>query len=85
MVVKVGTHFTLRFIDLAVIIITVSFFIRTIAKTILKVSVILSEEGEFESQKKEKLILFHATVNRSLYTLWCRVTHLMAPNVCTIN
>jgi len=50
MVVKVGTHFKLSFIILAVIIISASFFIRMIAKTLLRVSVTLGEEGEFESQ-----------------------------------
>jgi len=52
MVVKVGTHFTLSFITLAVCI-SASFFIRRIAKTLLNVSVPLSEEGEFGSQKRK--------------------------------
>ena len=47
----VGTHFSLSFITLAVIIISASFFIRIIAKTLLKISVTSSEEGEFESKK----------------------------------
>ena len=58
MVVKEGAH-TLHFlITLTVIIISASFFIRIIAKTLLKISVTLSEEGEFESQKKGKINTF---------------------------
>jgi len=55
MVIKVDTHFKLSLIILAVItrIIPTLFFIRIIVKTLLKVSVTLSEEGEFESQKKK--------------------------------
>ena len=53
MVVKVDTHFTLWFITLVAIIISTSFLIRMITKTILKFSVTSSEAGEFQSQKRK--------------------------------
>jgi len=53
MVVNIGTHFTLSCSILAVIIISASFFLRVIPKTLLEVSVTLSEVGEFESQKRK--------------------------------
>ena len=86
--VKVGTHFSLSFITLAVIIISASFFIRIIAKTLLKISVTLSEEGEFESQRgKIDSFTWHCE-SKSVYRMVQGVTpqkYIMARKVFTIN